>query len=239
MKTTMSSTSIMVCASAAFLIAAQINMASSTVNAVDPGVRPSGPVPSAGGPITGLSTNQLEYFGAGQTDFAEAESVAEGLGPRMNLDSCAGCHAQPASGGSSPVVNPQIAFATLNGGTDSLPSFLSANGPVREVRFVNNPDGTPDGGVHALFTINGRLGADGCSIPQPDFARQVANHNVIFRIPTPVFGAGLEIWLTPRLGLLFDGQYLGLKGKDERDSGIDVLDDKLLTAQAGVTIRLR
>jgi len=87
--------------------------------------------------------------------------------------------------------NPQIAFATLNGGTDSIPSFLSASGPVREARFVSNADGTPDGGVHALFTITGRLGADGCSIAQPDFARQVANHNVIFRIPTPVFGAGL------------------------------------------------
>jgi len=45
--------------------------------------------------------------------------------------------------------------------------------------------------VHALFTINGRIGASGCSLSQPDFARQVANHNVIFRIPTPVFGAGL------------------------------------------------
>jgi CxxC motif-containing protein (DUF1111 family) len=190
MKTTMSSTSLLVSASAVFFVAAQIGMASFTV-AVDPGVRPSGPVPSAGGAIAGISANQLEYFGAGQADFAEAESVAEGLGPRMNLDSCAGCHSQPATGGSSPAVNPQIAFATLHGGTDSIPSFLSASGPVREARFVSNADGTPDGGVHALFTITGRLGADGCSIAQPDFARQVANHNVIFRIPTPVFGAGL------------------------------------------------
>ena len=109
----------------------------------------------------------------------------------MNLDSCAGCHSQPATGGSSPAVNPQIAFANAIGGTDSIPSFLSANGPVREARFVSNPDGTPDGGVHALFTITGRLGATGCSLVQPDFARQLANHNVIFRIPTPVFGAGL------------------------------------------------
>jgi CxxC motif-containing protein (DUF1111 family) len=109
----------------------------------------------------------------------------------MNLDSCAGCHSQPATGGSSPLVNPQVTFATSNGGTDSVPSFLSANGPVREARFVSNPDGTPDGGVHAIFTITGRLGADGCAIAQPDFARQLANHNVIFRIPTPVFGAGL------------------------------------------------
>jgi CxxC motif-containing protein (DUF1111 family) len=191
MKTTMSSTSLLVSASAALLVAAQIGMVSSTVNAIDPGVRPNGPIPSAGGAIAGLSTNQLEYFGAGQADFAEPESVAEGLGPRMNLDSCAGCHGQPATGGSSPAVNPQIAFANLNGGTDSTPSFLSANGPVREVRFVSNADGTPDGGVHAIFTITGRLGADGCSLSQPDFAKQLANHNVIFRIPTPVFGAGL------------------------------------------------
>jgi CxxC motif-containing protein (DUF1111 family) len=190
MKATMSSTSLPVSASAAFFVAAQIGMASFTA-AVDPGVRPAGPAPSAGGPITGLSSNQLEYFGAGQADFAEEEGVAEGLGPRMNLDSCAGCHSQPATGGSSPLVNPQVTFATSNGGTDSVPSFLSANGPVREARFVSNPDGTPDGGVHAIFTITGRLGADGCAIAQPDFARQLANHNVIFRIPTPVFGAGL------------------------------------------------
>ena len=190
MKTTMSSTSLLVSAAAAFFVVAQIGIASS-FNAVDAGVRPPGPVPSAGGAITGLSSNQLEYFVAGQADFAEEESVTEGLGPRMNLDSCGGCHSQPAVGGSSPAVNPQIAFATSNGGTDVPPSFLSANGPVREARFVSNPDGTPDGGVHALFTINGRIGASGCSLSQPDFARQVANHNVIFRIPTPVFGAGL------------------------------------------------
>jgi CxxC motif-containing protein (DUF1111 family) len=62
---------------------------------------------------------------------------------------------------------------------------------VREARFVRNADGTADGGVHALFTITGRPGADGCSLGQPDFATAVANHNVVFRIPTPVFGAGL------------------------------------------------
>jgi CxxC motif-containing protein (DUF1111 family) len=190
MKTTMSSTSLLVSAAAAFFVVAQIGIASS-FSAVDPGVRPSGTVPSAGAPIQGLSPNQSEYFTAGQADFAEDETVAEGLGPRMNLGSCGGCHAQPAIGGSSPTVNPQIAFAHADGGTDSIPSFLSANGPVREARFVSNPDGTPDGGVHAIFTITGRTDATGCSLSQPDFANQLANHNVIFRIPTPVFGAGL------------------------------------------------
>jgi CxxC motif-containing protein (DUF1111 family) len=189
MKTNMSSTSLLVSAAAGVLVTAQIHIASSTINAADPGPRPG--AAAAGAPLAGLSDHQLEYFNAGKADFDEAESVADGLGPTMNLDSCGGCHSQPSVGGSSPAVNPQVAFASLNSGLDHLPSFLSANGPVREARFIANPDGTPDGGVHALFTITGRLGANGCTLPQPDFATQVANHNVIFRIPTPVFGEGL------------------------------------------------
>ena len=166
----------------------------------DPGVRdaPAG----AGDPLTGLSSTQMAFFQAGASDFAEVEVVADGLGPRMNLDSCGGCHTQPALGGSSPhplfgtppfgnVPNPQVAFARKDGGDDSVPSFIRADGPVREARFVKNPDGSADGGVHAIFTITGRAGAAGCSLAQPDFATQLSNGNVIFRIPTPTFGAGL------------------------------------------------
>jgi len=54
----------------------------------------------------------------------------------------------------------------------------------------------------------------------------------------PVFGGGLEVWLSPRLGLFADAQRLGFKSKDERDSPIDI-NDTLFTAQAGVTVRLR
>lgn len=107
----------------------------------------------------------------------------------MNLDSCGGCHAHPATGGSSPRRNPQHAFATSIGAR--IPSFVEPDGPVREARFVKNSDGTPDGGVHALFTITGLSDASGCRIAQPDFAGELARRNVIFRIPTPVFGAGL------------------------------------------------
>jgi len=157
--------------------------------ASDPGVR--GDPAGGGGPIGGLTANQQAFFDSGLADFVEAEDIGNGLGPRMNLDSCAGCHTQPAVGGTSPFVNPQVAFATQDGGTDMVPTFVSLNGPVREARFVQNPDKSPDGGVHALFTITGRAGATGCTLVQPDFARQLANGNVIFRIPTPVFGAGL------------------------------------------------
>jgi CxxC motif-containing protein (DUF1111 family) len=56
---------------------------------------------------------------------------------------------------------------------------------------VRNANGTPDGGVHAIFTVTGRPGANGCTLEQPNFAAQLANRNVIFRIPTPAFGLGL------------------------------------------------
>jgi CxxC motif-containing protein (DUF1111 family) len=158
-----------------------------TAQAKDPGVR-LGPA-GAGGPLPGLVGYQSDYFTVGKEDFEEVEDVADGMGPRLNLDSCVGCHSQPATGGSSPAINPQIAFAS--GGSDSVPPFLSLNGPVREARFVRNKDGSPDGGVHALFTITGREGADGCSLKQPDWAAQIAARNIVFRIPTPTFGAGL------------------------------------------------
>jgi CxxC motif-containing protein (DUF1111 family) len=45
--------------------------------------------------------------------------------------------------------------------------------------------------VHGLFTITGRSDAAGCNLAQPDFSTQLANRNVIFRIPTPTFGLGL------------------------------------------------
>jgi CxxC motif-containing protein (DUF1111 family) len=155
----------------------------------DPGVR--GGAADAGGPLPGLTANQLAFFDQGKDDFEEVEEVADGLGPTMNLDSCGGCHAQPASGGTSPKVNPQVAFATKRGADNKLPAFIRLNGPVREARFVKNPDGSPDGGVHAIFTIQGRDDAPGCVLGQPDFAKELFNRNVIFRIPTPVFGAGL------------------------------------------------
>lgn len=155
----------------------------------DPGVRA---IPAAAGtPLAGLSKGQLAMFYAGQAAFAAPEDVGDGLGPTMNLDSCGGCHMQPMIGGSSPLPNPQFAFANANGARNVIPAFIQANGPVREARFVRNPDGSADGGVHALFTISGMHDAPGCSMAQPDFNGEAARGNVIFRIPTPLFGSGL------------------------------------------------
>lgn len=163
------------------------------LRARDPG--PRGGPNAAGGPLPGLTAAQLALFEAGQTSFQEEEGIGDGLGPRFNMSSCAGCHAQGGTGGTSPAVNPQVAVATAFGARNAVPFFVTANGPVREARFKYKPDGTRDGGVHDLFVISGRVDANGnasrCNIRQEDFAVPARAGNLIFRIPTPTFGAGL------------------------------------------------
>jgi len=150
----------------------------------DPGPRPG--APAAGGPITGLSTDQGALFVQAQGTFSEVDGVAQGLGPRFNADSCAACHAFPAVGGTSPQNNPQVNFVNSR---NALPPFVRANGPVVEARFIRKPDGSPDGGVHALFTIDGRPDKpSNCSLAQENFSNA---SNISLRIPTPTFGLGL------------------------------------------------
>jgi CxxC motif-containing protein (DUF1111 family) len=78
-----------------------------------------------------------------------------------------------------------------------MPWFIARNGPVREARFVQS-NGAPDGGVHDLFVITGRADAGACNLAQPNFLPAGnpltglgGNSNVVFRIPTPILGAGL------------------------------------------------
>ena len=181
-------------AAAPAAIALAFLTASSDASAAhDPGVR--GGDSGTGQPYAGLSADLQTFFASAQTEFAESEGVGDGLGPRFNLDSCAGCHLQPAIGGSAPAINPQFALAGAFGARNTVPSFITPNGPVREARFRLLPNGAADGGVHALYVISGRVDgsgdASGCAIRQDDFAANLARNNVSLRIPTPVFGAGL------------------------------------------------
>jgi CxxC motif-containing protein (DUF1111 family) len=199
-------TTSLLCAGAttgvAILLSTNVGAASGPP-AKDPGVRTASA--AAGAPLSTLSADELTYFQDGLSRFIALDSVDgtipgetdSGLGPTYNSNSCGSCHAQPAIGGTSPSTNPQIAAATADGATNSIPDFLSASGPVREVRFPMflNSNGslsrTADGGVHDLFTITGRTDAPGCEMEQPDFAQMQRMENLIFRIPTPLFGAGL------------------------------------------------
>jgi CxxC motif-containing protein (DUF1111 family) len=137
---------------------------------------------------------------------------SSGLGARFNGDQCSVCHQQPAIGGSGGflVPNPQDApkkhrkpenpmfdlIPHRKGAQNYVPSFLTRYGPIREVRFQRKPDGSPDGGVHQLFTIVGRsdIGSAGCTaadLPPTDFETQYRNGNLSFRIPLQTFGLGL------------------------------------------------
>jgi len=170
----------------------------------DPGVQ-SGNRGTGATIITSDPNGFLPFFQDGQKRFTDVESVSNsasgnnGLGPRFNSNSCSSCHAQPVEGGTGAAVNPQFAFAGSSvAPKDATPYFITANGPTREARFpfFFNANGTantsnPNGGVEDLFTVSGRSDAGSCSLPQPSFnAAQQAN-DIIFRIPTPVFGAGL------------------------------------------------
>lgn len=171
---------------------------------VDPG--PRGGPPGAGGPVPTLNFNEtIFWFNAlaqFQTVFSVSGTIAGepgvGLGPGFNGNGCALCHAEPAVGGSSPgfnspvnpMPNPQIALANLDGAANVVPPFIFPNGPVREARFIMNTAGGLDGGVHNLYSIQGRFDAPGCGLPQENFPPQLANNNVVFRIPTPTFGLG-------------------------------------------------
>jgi CxxC motif-containing protein (DUF1111 family) len=181
----------------------------------DPGVR-SGPINGQSGatatnplPLASVAANSptgsLEFFQNGLARFQEVEVVSgganNGLGPRFNFNQCSGCHSQPSIGGSSPATNPEfevIANGIASGSTNTIPSFLTASGPAREARFPfffnsngNLNTNAPNGGVEDIFVVSGRSDAGNCSLPQPSFAIAQSTNNIIFRVPTPVFGAGL------------------------------------------------
>src|SRR5713101_5213465 len=195
------------------IFAAALLVAGAAFAQTDPGVRSTTGV-NAGQPFASVTANanDLAFFQTGLAQFNEHQTVTgdnNGLGPRFNTDGCGTCHSQPAAGGSSPSASifpnvgpnpatPVIANGVVSGSTNTIPSFITANGPVREVRFpfFFNSDGTantnaPNGGVEDLFTVSGRADAGACSLGQPSFNAANAANNIIFRIPTPTFGTGL------------------------------------------------
>jgi CxxC motif-containing protein (DUF1111 family) len=146
-----------------------------------------------------------------------------GLGARFNGDQCTVCHNQPALGGSGGFLvpnpqdqpnkfrNPENPMFDLiphrKGATNQVPSFIQQFGPIREVRFAKKPDGTPDGGVHQLFTVVGRsdIGVAGCTdavLPPTDFESEFRRGNARFRIPLQLFGLGI-------IDGIQDGEILG------------------------------
>jgi CxxC motif-containing protein (DUF1111 family) len=160
------------------ILAALFFVTAAFAQVTDPGVQAASR--GTGKPLASVAANDnpgiLAFFNDGLSRFQNVESVSGtsdvGLGPRFNFNSCAGCHAQPAVGGSGPSVNPQfVGVGTCNGvsslsqdvthvgagqpaaaqtgviacnSTNANPSFITKNGPTREARFpfFFNADGT-------------------------------------------------------------------------------------------------
>ena len=202
-----------ICPPAGPLVGAKFPTAPNCIDTVQPAQ--TNPPADGAGNVIANGGNQTGFWFESLTVFetvAVVGPVAQtggptmpGLGPSFNGLSCFQCHSQPTVGGSSPNKltpgfpngNPQVGDAPTSGQLQAVSSFISATGPVREARFPRavaasgNADEVSAGAVANLFVIQGRPDAPaGCAIDQEPFAAQVAAHNVIFRIPIPVFGEG-------------------------------------------------
>src|SRR5258707_6285187 len=152
-----------------------------------------------------------QVTGLGELDpvFPQFHTNSNGLGSRHNGDQCLLCHAQPTLGGSGGLLFPNPGQGTRKlpenpmfrlvpnrfGKRNVVPSFEQQYGPIREVRFQYNPDGSRDGSGHQLWVVTGITNdptLSGCSVVQPDFATQQKNGNLSFRIPLQLFGLGLN-----------------------------------------------
>ena len=185
----------------------------------DPGPRPN-PASVIPLPVDGLNENETALFNESLLRVSELEGSCDtcgqqppnvppidpdpsnpfspkslvnsaGMSPVFNADQCFICHSQPAIGGSAPAHNPAEKIAHRLGGTNTVPAFEHPDGAFREVRFKYNPDGSRDGGVHSLFTLQGRSDTPNCTLKQPDFSKAVRDRNIAFRIPLQLFGLGL------------------------------------------------
>ena len=132
---------------ASLLSSAALTFPGAAMAQTDPGVR-GGPINGQPGatqgnplPLASVNANSpsgiLEFFDNGLGRFQEVEVVSggvnNGLGPRFNLNSCSGCHAQPAVGGSGPPNNPEfqvIPQGIASGSTNTMPSFITPHGPT-------------------------------------------------------------------------------------------------------------
>lgn len=77
--------------------AVAISLAGSLITVTAAGDRP----PLFGDHLPGLTKTQVNEFVDGRNDFADVETVADGLGPVFNGRSCAECHSVPVIGGGS------------------------------------------------------------------------------------------------------------------------------------------
>lgn len=148
----------------AFLVAA--NALAQRPNGARPSPQPVR-TPAAGEALAGLTVAQLAAFADGRDDFAEDETVSDGLGPVFNERSCAACHSVPATGGGSRRTVTRFS-RRVNGVYDPMAEL---GGSLMQDHAI----GPPDGSVHRFH---------------PESVPATATIVVHRRTP-PLFGLGL------------------------------------------------
>ena len=175
------------------LFACRIETASSdTFRARDPGVRATVPGnPNPGNPLPDLTKNQQKFFDVSSADFEEEETVSEGLGPTMNLDSCGGCHAQPAVGERAPVPIPRSCSRRRTARTTALPHSSGRTGRYAKRDSKKMPTAAPTAACMRCSRLPGLDTQEPVPPTTTGLRDSLSANNVIFRIPTPVFERGL------------------------------------------------
>lgn len=138
---------------------------------------PGGGARNVGGPIDGLTPDQLAAFQRGRVLFSKRFTPSEGLGPFYNATSCSSCHSTPVPGGSAQLYrNFYLAVYGTDSSQGSIPPFLSPVVPAF---------GT--GATHAAafdFSLEGPRTV----IPPTVFNQPVMSAQ---RNGLPIFGVGL------------------------------------------------
>ena len=147
-----------------FLFGATGSLAASSAKRQGP------PPPPLGGPLPGLSANDLGAFNEGLNQFITIERKADGLGPVFNGESCGQCHARGAPGGAGfdLTLTRVTRIGGIRGGAYS--DLEDVGGPVIQRRSLREFD--------PRYRIPGEIVPPGT---------QFVSH----RITTPLFGAGL------------------------------------------------
>jgi CxxC motif-containing protein (DUF1111 family) len=129
-----------------------------------------------GGALSGISA---QTFAAARANFAEIESINDGVGPVFNERACGNCHATGALGGAGE--NIERRYGTfINGKFSSLSQFGGSLRQLFSAGRFNNPE------FHGGPAGNPTL----CVVPVEVEPSQATIHNV-GRVTTPLFGLGL------------------------------------------------
>jgi len=165
-----------------------------------------------GGPLPGLTTQQLDAFNRGKILFEKRFKPSEGLGPFYNATSCSSCHSTPVAGGSSQLYrNFYLAAYGSDSSQGAIPPFLSVVVPSYG-----------SGATHAAafdFTLSGGRPL----IPDTVFNQPVMSAQ---RNGIPIFGVGLFEQISD-VDILANEDFLdadgdGISGRQNIDFAVSV-----------------